>query len=116
MTITREDIDQHKIDLSAITTGQKLAPVHPGEILRDEFLKPWSLSVYKFAKAINVPRSRANDLVRGRRAITLDTAFRLARYFGTTPEFWRNLQTRYDLETARDLRQRIGQEVVPLPH
>ncbi len=114
MTIKREDIDSHQIDLLEVTSGKRLAPVHPGEILKDDFLEPMALSVYEFANAIKVPRSRANDIVRGRRAITTDTALRLARYFGTTPEFWINLQARYDLDVAdRDLRKRIEKEVEP---
>ncbi len=114
MTIKREDIDSHQFDFSEVTTGKRLPPIHPGEILREEFLKPMTLSVYEFANTINVPRSRANDIVRGRRAITTDTALRLARYFGTTPEFWINLQSRYDLDVAdRDLRKRIEKEVTP---
>ena len=114
MTIKREDIDSHQIDLLEVTSGKRLAPVHPGEILKDDFLEPMALRVYEFANAIKVPRSRANDIVRGRRAITTDTALRLARYFGTTPEFWINLQARYDLDVAdRDLRKRIEKEVEP---
>ena len=114
MAIKREYIDSRRVDFSDIATGKRLPPVHPGEILRDAFLQPMALSVYAFANAINVPRSRANDIVRGRRAITTDTALRLARYFGTTPEFWINLQARYDLDVAdRELRKRIEKEVTP---
>ena len=92
MTIKREDVGSHQVDFSDVATGKRLPPVYPGEILRDEFLKPLGLSVYELANAIKVPRSRANDIVRGRRAITTDTALRFARYFGTTAEFWINLQ------------------------
>ena len=114
MTIKRDDIDNRKVDLSDITTGRRLPPVHPGEILRDEFLTPMGISVYELANAIKVPRSRANDIVLGRRAITTDTAMRLGRYFGTTSEFWINLQARYDLDVAdRTLRRRIEHEVAP---
>ena len=92
----------------------KREPTHPGEILRDEFLTPMGISVYALAHAIKVPRSRTNDIVRGRRALTTDTAIRLGRYFGTTPEFWINLQARYDLDIAdRTVRRRIEQEVTP---
>ncbi len=88
--------------------------MHPGSILRSDFLRPMALSVYELANAIKVPRSRANDIVRGRRAVTTDTALRLARYFGTSPEFWINLQARYDLDVAdRDLRKKIEKEVTP---
>ena len=94
MTIKREDIVNRRVDLSDVVTGRRLPPVHPGEILRDEFLNPLEMSVY------DLSRLRLNDLVRGHRAITTDTALRLGRYFGTTPEFWINLQTRYDLDAT----------------
>ncbi len=114
MTIKREDIDNRQVDFSDIVTGRRLPPVHPGEILRDEFLEPMGLSVYELANSIKVPRSRANDIVRGRRAVTTDTALRLGRYFGTTAEFWINLQTRHDLDVAdRNQRKKIEQEIEP---
>jgi addiction module HigA family antidote len=77
MSIKREDIDNRKADFSNIASGRRLPPVHPGEILRDEFLTPMKISVYELANAIKVPRTRANDIVLGRRAITIDTAIRL---------------------------------------
>jgi len=114
MTIKREDLDAGRVELTEVTTGKKLPPVHPGEILRDDFLGPMKISVYSLAQAIKVPRSRVNDIVLGRRGITVDTAFRLARYFGTSPELWMNLQARYDLDAAeRTLRRRIEREVRP---
>ncbi len=114
MTIKREDVDNREVDFSDVATGRRLPPVHAGEILRDEFLTPLEISVYGLAKAIKVSRPRLNDVVRGRRAITTDTALRLGRYFGTTPAFWINLQTRYDLDVAeRTLRRRIEREVEP---
>jgi addiction module HigA family antidote len=114
MSIKRDDIDNRKVDFSDIATGRRLPPVHPGEILRDEFLTPMGISVYGLANAIKVPRSRANDIVLGRRAITTDTAMRLGRYFGTSSEFWVNLQARYDLDIAdRTLRRKIEHEVAP---
>ena len=114
MTIKREDLDRRIVDFSDVTAGRRLPPVHPGEILRDEFLTPMGISAYELANAIKVPRSRANDIVLGRRAITTDTAMRLARYFGTSPEFWINLQARYNLDVAdRTLRRKIEQEVAP---
>lgn len=73
---------------------------HPGEILKDEFLEPMEISVYALSKAINVPRTRMNDIVLGRRGITADTALRLARFFDMTPDYWLNLQTHYDLVMA----------------
>ena len=114
MTIKREDLDAGRVDFRDVATGKRVPPVHPGEILRDELLEPLGLSVYALAKAINVPRSRVNDIVRGRRTITTDTALRLARYFGTTPDFWVNLQAGYDLEVAKEaFRDRIDAEVTP---
>ena len=82
----RGDIDNRKVDLSDIAFGRRLPPVHPNEILRDEFLTPMKISVYEFANAIKVPRTRANILL-GRRAITINTALRLGRYFSTSSEF-----------------------------
>ncbi len=114
MSIKREDLDAGRVDFTKITTGRRLPPVHPGEILREDFLAPMAISVYVLAKAIKVPRSRVNDIALGRRAITTDTALRLARYFGVTPEFWINLQARYDLEVAKGaFGRRIAREIEP---
>jgi antitoxin HigA-1 len=114
MTVRREDLDAGRVDIAEVTTGERIPLAHPGEILREDFLEPMDISVYALANAIKVPRSRVNDIVLGRRAITADTALRLARYFGTSPEFWVNLQAHYDLEIAKDSsRQRIEQEVEP---
>ena len=82
---------------------QKLTPVHPGEILLEEFLEPMGLSQYRLAKDTSVPARRINEIVHGKRSITADTALRLSRFFGTSELFWLNLQTRYDLEVQRDL-------------
>ncbi|MGB3186411.1 MAG: HigA family addiction module antitoxin [Ornithinimicrobium sp.] len=79
-----------------------IAPVHPGEILFDEFLQPLGMAQHRLAVSIGVPPRRINEIVHGKRRITADTALRLARYFGTSDRFWLNLQTRYDLETERD--------------
>src|SRR5277367_6345424 len=79
-----------------------MEPVHPGEILMEEFLKPLSLSQYQLAKEISVPARRINEIVHGQRRITADTALRLARFFGTSDRFWLNLQVRYDLEVEKD--------------
>ncbi len=79
-----------------------MGPVHPGEILLDEFLRPLAVSQYQLAKAIGVPARRINEIVHGQRRITADTALRLARYFGTSERFWINLQARYDLEVEKD--------------
>jgi antitoxin HigA-1 len=114
MNIKRDDIDARDVDFSDITSGRRLPPVHPGEIPRDEFLKPMDISMSELANAIKVPRTRANDIVLARRAITVDTAIRLGRYFGTSSEFWINLQARHDLDVAdRALRRRIEKEVSP---
>ncbi|MDY0096549.1 MAG: HigA family addiction module antitoxin [Candidatus Vecturithrix sp.] len=90
----------------------KLSPIHPGEILLEEFLKPFNISQYRLAKDIHVPPRRINEIVHGTRAVTPDTALRLSRYFGLSERFWMNLQSRYDLETAKDqLAERIQSEV-----
>lgn len=91
-----------------------LPPIHPGEQLREEFMKPLKLSAYKLAKDIDVPVSRVQDIVSERRTITGDTALRLARYFGTTPEFWLNLQRDFDLEQAEiEVGEQIAAKVQP---
>jgi antitoxin HigA-1 len=82
--------------------SKKIAPVHPGDVLREDFLKPLGMSVNKLALSLGVPATRIGEIVNGRRAVTSDTALRLARFFGTTPEFWMNMQTGYELETAKD--------------
>lgn len=88
------------------------APIHPGEILKTEFLDEFGLTAYALAKALRVPANRITAIVNGDRAITADTALRLARYFGTTPEFWLNLQTHYDLSvTRRNLGHEIDRDV-----
>jgi addiction module HigA family antidote len=90
----------------------KMRPIHPGEILREEFLVPLGMSAHALAMELKVPAPRINDIVRERRSITPDTALRLARYFGTTPQFWLNLQTSYDLKVAeREMGTKIEREV-----
>jgi addiction module HigA family antidote len=92
--------------------ARKLPPVHPGEVLLEEFLSPLGVSQYRLAKETSVPPRRINEIVRGSRSITADTALRLARYFGTSERFWLNLQARYDLEVAKDrLGDRLAREV-----
>ena len=87
-------------------------PIHPGEILLEEFLEPMDLSQYRLAKDISVPARRINEIVHGKRGITADTALRLARYFGTSERFWMNLQTRHDLEVEKErLKGRLVREV-----
>jgi addiction module HigA family antidote len=87
----------------------KLAPIHPGEVLAEEFLAPLGLSQYRLAQDLSVPPRRINEIVHGKRGISADTALRLARYFGTSPQFWLNLQARYDLEVEQD---RLGSRLV----
>ncbi len=90
----------------------KLPPIHPGEILLEEFLVPLGISQYRLAKDVSVPPRRINEIVRGLRSISVDTALRLARYFGTSERFWLNLQSRHDLEAEKDrLGVRLEREV-----
>lgn len=91
-----------------------MPPVHPGEILLEEFLAPLSVSQYRLAKNLGVPARRINEIVHGQRRISADTALRLARYFGTSERFWMNLQARYDLETQRDRLGAALDEIRPL--
>jgi len=92
--------------------NKKLSPIHPGEILIEEFLKPMGLSQYRLAKDISVPPRRINEIVHGKRSISADTALRLGRFFGMPPQFWLNLQTRFDLEVTEDqLADRLETEV-----
>ena len=92
--------------------NKKLPPIHPGEILKEEFLEPMGISQYRLAKDISVPPRRINEIVHGKRAITADTALRLGRFFNMSPQFWLNLQTRYDLEVTEDqLDNRLENEV-----
>lgn len=95
----------------------KITPIHPGEILKEEFLKPLELTEYRLAKDVSVPPRRINEIVHGERAITADTALRLGRYFGTSAQFWMNLQTRYDIERWTDvLNPRLAHEVKIFAH
>ena len=91
---------------------KRLAPVHPGEVLLEDFLKPLELSQYRVAKGIGVPPRRINEIVLGKRAVSADTALRLARFFGTSARFWLNLQIAYDLDVETDrLARRLAKEV-----
>ena len=92
--------------------NKKLPPIHPGEILIEEFLKPMGISQYRLAKDISVPPRRINEIVHGKRSITADTALRLGRFFEIAPQFWLNLQNRFDLEVTEDLlADRLDKEV-----
>lgn len=92
--------------------ARKITPVHPGEVLLEEFLRPMGISQYRLAKDISVPPRRINEVVHGKRAISADTALRLSRYFGLSERFWMNLQAHYDLEVEKDrLGPRLAKEV-----
>jgi len=90
---------------------RKLSPIHPGEILMEEFLRPLRITQYRLAKDISVTPRRINEIVHGKRAISADTALRLSRYFGTPERFWLNLQSRYDLEREKDV---LGEELTSI--
>lgn len=112
MSLSREALST--TDFSEFVSGIDKSGIHPGEILIEEFLKPMNLSVYALAKQINIPRSRANDIARGKRAITVDTALRFSRFFGTSAEFWLNLQSNHDLDVGRkNLEAKIEKEIEP---
>lgn len=116
MTIRREDLDAGRVDLSDVIDRRRapMRPVHPGSILKQEFLDPLGVSAYRLAKDISVPINRVAAIVGGKRAITADTALRFARYFGTDAQSWINLQARYDLAMARRAAgKRIEREVKP---
>ena len=97
-----------------MTAETVMAPVHPGEILLEEFLGPLGVSQYRLAKAVSVPARRINEIVHGQRRISADTALRLARYFGTSERFWINLQARYDLEVEKDRLGAALDDIQPL--
>jgi antitoxin HigA-1 len=99
--------------MSAKKKGGKLAPVHPGEVLLEEFLKPMDLTANRLATEIHVAATRIGEIIHGRRSITAETAIRLARYLGTTPDFWLRLQIRYDLEEAEDKIAPIVRQIKP---
>ena len=94
--------------------GKKIPPLHPGEVLYEDFIVPTGISIHRIAMDLRVPANRIAEIVKGERAISADTALRLARYLGTSPEFWLDLQSDYDLEKAKDeLAARIAREVHP---
>jgi addiction module HigA family antidote len=97
-----------------MATKRDFPPIHPGEILLEEFLNPMGITQYRLAKSINVPQRRIGEIVHGKRAITADTALRLGRFFGMEAQFWLNLQSRYDLLSAEEaLADRLDSEVTP---
>lgn len=91
-----------------MTTTEKIAPIHPGEVLMEDFIEGFGITQHKLAVSIGVPPRRINEIVHGKRGITADTALRLAKYFGTSAEFWINLQSHYDLDRAED---RAGEQI-----
>jgi addiction module HigA family antidote len=100
--------------MKRVPNKDRLPPIHPGEILREEFLAPLGMSSHALALALRVPATRVNDIVNEKRGITADTALRLARYFGTTSRFWRNMQASWELEVAEDqLSKTVRREVLP---
>jgi antitoxin HigA-1 len=105
LTITKEE---------PVAEDTVMPPVHPGEILQEEFLAPLGVSQYQLAKAVDVPARRINEIVHGQRRITADTALRLSRYFGTSERFWLNLQARYDLEIEKDRLGAALEDIRPL--
>lgn len=111
--ISRADVDAGKINLDDIVIG-KMAPIHPGEVLKHEVLEASGITAYRLAKEIKVPVNRITGILAGKRAITAETALRLARYLGTSELFWLNLQSDYDLAIARaEVGKVIRREVTP---
>jgi len=112
--ISREDLDSGRVDFSGLDTGERLPPVHPGEVLRHDFLEPLGITAHALALALRVPANRITTILAGERAVTAETAPRLARHFGTSAGFWLNLQKAYELErTERAAGARIRAEVAP---
>jgi addiction module HigA family antidote len=112
--ISREDLDAGRVDFAELGSGERLPPVHPGHVLRHDFLAPLGLSAHALALALRVPPNRITTILAGERAVTAETALRLARHFGTSPGFWLNLQKAYELEAAeRANGDRIRAEVAP---
>lgn len=113
MAIERKELAGMRF--AGVSTGRKLKPVHPGEVLLKDFIEPMGLTRYKVARSINVPQRRIDEVCSGQRAMSADTALRLGRLFGIDPQVWMNLQAQYDLEVAaRGLRGRLVAEVTPI--
>ena len=116
MSISRSDVDAGRVDFCDVVDAdaEPLAPVHPGTLLATEWLAPLGISAYRLAKDINVPANRVTEIINGKRAISAETALRLARYFGTDAQSWVNLQAAYDIAIARrECGDRVGREVSP---
>jgi len=113
--ITRQALNRGEVDFSKITTGERIGNIHPGEILRDDFLKPMGVSQYRLAKDTGISQMTVSKIVRGKQAITAETAVRLGRFFGVSAEFWLGLQADYALEEVElALADRLAHEVHPL--
>ncbi|KPV41857.1 hypothetical protein AN478_00175 [Thiohalorhabdus denitrificans] len=114
MSIRIEDLEKTDFEEVVEAGGEEIAPTRPGDVLRHDFMEPFGLSANALARALNVPPNRITGILNGTRRLTADTALRLARYFGTTPHFWLNLQEQYELAvTAAEHGERIEQEVEP---
>ena len=112
--ITRETLDAGGVDFSDLDIGERLVPVHPGDILFQDFMQPLDLTSHALSLALRVPANRITAIVAGQRAVTADTSLRLARYFGTSAGFWLNLQKPHEMSVAeRTLGARIRVEVLP---
>jgi addiction module HigA family antidote len=112
--ITRETLDAGEVDFSDLDTGERLAPVHPGDILSHDFMQPLGLTAHALSLALRVPANRIGAIVAGQRAVTADTALRLARYFGTSAGFWLNLQKSHEMAVVEQTSgARIRAEVSP---
>ena len=115
MSILRSDVDAGQVDFSDITAGEIIPPVSPGDVLLQEFMEPLGLSEDSLADSLKIPGIRISQIVRGTRAVTADTALRLGAFFGTTPQFWMNLQADYELQKAeRTVGAAIRAEIQPL--
>lgn len=110
MAISRVELDNLNFD--DVSDGTRLAPIHPGDILLHDFMEPMGVTQHRLAVTIGVPPRRINEIVHNKRAITADTALRLARFFGTTPEFWAALQSAFDVEAARE---KIAKALAAIP-
>ena len=110
--IKRENLA--RTDFSGVVGRGRLPDIHPGEILNEDFLGPLGVTQYRLAQAVSVPPRRINEIVHGKRAVSADTALRLARFFGTTPDFWINLQAQYDLRQAAKSLKRVMDKIEPL--
>jgi addiction module HigA family antidote len=116
LSLSRRAVEAGHVDLATEDSGERLGPLHPGDVLRYEFLEPLGATAHGLALALRVPANRISQILAHRRAVTAETALRLARHFGTTPQFWLALQTTYDLEHAEaELGARIRAEVIVRP-